>query len=129
MGFKNTTVEFDVQEREAGVSKWSGSALIQYAITNIAAFYAVPMQLVTLAGFCSLIGALILGVQTLANYWAGRAVEGFTTVILLILLTGSIIMMSLGIIGYYISKIYDEVKGRPRYFISRTVKNRAQNIP
>ena len=47
--------------------------------------------------------------------------EGFTTVILLILLIGSIIMMSLGIIGYYISKIYEEVKGRPRYLISKKV--------
>ena len=46
--------------------------------------------------------------------------EGFTTVILLILIIGSIIMISLGIIGYYIARIYDEIKGRPRYLISKT---------
>ena len=51
--------------------------------------------------------------------------EGFTTVILLILIIGSIIMISLGIIGYYIAKIYEEVKGRPRYLISRKLERRA----
>ena len=58
-------------------------------------------------------------IQTLVKYCTGHAVEGFTTVILLILLIGSIIMISLGIIGYYIARIYEETKGRPRYIISR----------
>ena len=52
---------------------------------------------------------------------AGTAVEGFTTVILLLLFLGSIIMISLGIIGYYIARIYQEVQGRPRYIISRSI--------
>jgi dolichol-phosphate mannosyltransferase len=52
------------------------------------------------------------------RYFSGHAVEGFTTVILLILLIGSVIMISLGIIGYYIARIYNEVKARPRYIIS-----------
>ena len=64
---------------------------------------------------------VILGIQTLVRYFSGHAVEGFTTVILLILIIGSIIMISLGIIGYYISRIYEEVKGRPRYIISKKV--------
>jgi dolichol-phosphate mannosyltransferase len=55
------------------------------------------------------------------RYFTGHAVEGFTTVILLILIIGSIIMISLGIIGYYIAKIYEEVKGRPRYLISKRI--------
>lgn len=122
VGFEKTTVEFDVQEREEGESKWSTRSLIKYAITNIVAFSAAPMQFVTIAGFLSFILSVGLGIQTLVKYFMGSAVEGFTTVILLILFIGSLIMISLGIIGYYISKIYEEVKARPRYIISKVVR-------
>ena len=69
------------------------------------------------AGFVILFMALVMGIQTLVRYFRGSSVEGFTTVILLILLIGSTIMISLGIIGYYIARIYEEIKGRPRYII------------
>lgn len=121
VGYKTMQVEFDVQEREEGASKWSAISLIKYAVTNIAAFSSAPMQLVTLAGILTFVFCLIMSVQTLVNYFLGRAVEGFTTVILLLLFIGSIIMISLGIIGFYLSKIYEEVKQRPRYIISKTV--------
>lgn len=121
VGYQTTAVEFDVQEREAGESKWSTWSLIKYAVTNIVAFSAAPMQLVTIAGVLVLLFAVVLGIQTLAKFFMGHAVAGFTTVILLILLIGSIIMISLGIIGYYISKIYEEVKGRPRYLVSKKI--------
>ena len=121
IGFRRTQVEFDVREREAGSSKWSTRKLIRYAISNIAGYSAAPMQFVTWAGIVFLAFAIILGIQTLVRYFSGRAVEGFTTVILLVLLTGSIIMISLGIIGYYVARIYEEAKRRPRYIVSRTV--------
>ena len=121
VGFKSTSVEFDVREREEGESKWSTRSLIKYAVTNIVAFSAAPMQFVTFAGCFVFLFAVVLGIQTLVKYFMGHAVAGFTTVILLILFIGSIIMISLGIIGYYISKIYEEVKGRPRYLISKKV--------
>ena len=123
IGFKTTSVAFDVRERRAGRSKWSTTSLIRYALNNIAAYSSLPMQLVTGAGLFSLMLSLVLGVQTIVKYCSGRAVEGFTTVILLILLLGSIIMISLGIIGYYISRIYEEVRGRPRYIISERINN------
>ena len=69
-----------------------------------------------------LLFAIVLGIQTLVKYFSGSAVEGFTTVILLILLIGSLIMISLGIIGYYIARIYEEVKRRPKYIISKIVR-------
>ena len=124
VGFRSASVEFDVQERTEGESKWSTGALIRYAVTNIVAFSSAPMQFVTFAGIGVFLLGIILGIQTLVKYFMGHAVEGFTTVILLILFIGSIIMISLGIIGYYISKIYEEVKGRPRYLISRKIDSR-----
>ena len=121
IGFKTTSVEFDVQERTEGESKWSTWSLVQYAVKNIVSFSTVPMQFVTVAGMFVFFLAVVLGIQTFVKYFSGHAVEGFTTVILLILMIGSVIMISLGIIGYYIAKIYEEVKGRPRYLISKKV--------
>lgn len=119
IGYKTTSIEFDVQEREEGESKWSTWSLIKYAVTNIVAFSAAPMQIVTILGVIVFLLAIIMGIQTVIKFCMGHSVEGFTTVILLILIIGSIIMMSLGIVGYYISKIYEEVKGRPKYLISK----------
>lgn len=121
IGFRTASVEFDVQERTEGESKWSTWSLIKYAVKNIVAFSTVPMQCVTIAGLLVLLMGVVLGIQSLVRYFTGHAVEGFTTVILLILIIGSIIMISLGIIGYYIAKIYEEVKGRPRYLIAKRI--------
>ena len=112
-------VEFDVARRLEGESKWSVTSLIRYAISNLMGYSDLPMHLVTWTGILFLIFALIMSIQTLCNFLSGGAVEGFTTVILLVLFTGSIIMISLGIIGSYISRIYTEIKNRPRYIISR----------
>ncbi|MDD6070686.1 MAG: glycosyltransferase family 2 protein [Clostridiales bacterium] len=119
VGFKTTTIPFDVQERSIGSSKWSVWSLTKYAIQNITSFSGIPMQFVTLMGWGMLIASLALGIQSLYKYFSGMALEGFTTVILLQLIIGSVLMISLGIIGHYISKIYDEIKARPRYIISK----------
>lgn len=124
VGFKTTYVEFHVQEREAGESKWSMKSLFKYAINNITSFSAVPMQVVTFCGVIFFLFAIVLAVQSLYLYFSGRAVAGFTTVILLLLIIGSILMFSLGVIGYYLSKIYEEVKMRPRYIISEITETR-----
>lgn len=118
IGFKTTQIEFEVQERTVGKSKWSTWALVKYAISNITAFSAAPMQLVTVLGVVMLIASLVLGVEALYEKIIGVALDGFTTVILIQLFSGSIIMISLGIIGYYIAKIYEEIKKRPRYIVS-----------
>lgn len=119
VGFRTTTLPFEVQERTIGTSKWSVFSLFKYAIQNITAFSGAPMQFVTLMGWIMLFASLILGLQSLYRYFTGTALEGFTTVILLQLIIGSVLMISLGIIGHYISRIYDEIKARPRYIISK----------
>ena len=118
IGYRCATVEFDVRRREAGKSKWSTGRLTAYAIKNITGYTSAPLQIVTVAGFVTLILALVIGVQTLVRYFIGSAVEGFTTVIMLLLIIGSLIMIGLGVIGLYLSKIYEELKGRPRYIVS-----------
>ena len=120
VGFKTTYVEFDVQKREAGVSKWSFKSLFKYAINNITSFTVAPMQIVTGCGMFLFAFSIIFGIFSLVKYFSGKSLEGFTTVILLLLIIGSILMMSLGVIGFYISKIYEEVKMRPRYIVAKT---------
>lgn len=117
VGYKSTTVEFEVRERMEGESKWSMKSLVKYAVTNITSFSSAPLQLVTFSGIVFFIFALVLGIQTLIKFIMGDALEGFTTVIMLQLITGSILMVAIGIIGYYIAKIYDEVKERPRFIV------------
>ena len=127
-GFDTRTVEYEVQERKYGTSKWSFFSLMRYAITNATSFSTLPLQLVTLMGTISIIFSVILGIQTLVKYLLGTSVEGFTTVILLILIIGGFIMLSLGIIGHYMARIYEEVKGRPKYVINKVTGNVQGNV-
>lgn len=122
VGFRSVTVSYDVQERKAGTSKWSAISLVKYALTNISSFSAAPLQLVTVFGVLMFAVSLVLSVIALYQKITGVALGGFTTIILLQSFTGSIIMISLGIIGFYLARIYEEIKGRPRYIIAETTK-------
>lgn len=123
VGFKSTRVEYDVQDRKEGVSKWSTRALIKYAVNNMTSFSSAPLQLVTLTGIVYMIFSIALSIQTLVRFFNGISVAGFTTVIILQLITGSILMLAIGLIGYYISKIFEEVKSRPKYIIEEKIDN------
>ena len=118
VGFRRAEVSYRVRERTAGESKWSTRSLIKYAINNIGSFSSAPLHLITVLGVVMLVTAVVFGVVALVQKIMGTALGGFTTVILLLLFASSLIMISLGIIGYYIARIYEELTGRPRYIIS-----------
>jgi len=118
VGFTRAQVGFDVAPRaDEGQSRFSVRRLTSLAIDAITSFSAVPLQLVTFGGILLLLLFALLGFQTVYMKLAGKAVAGFTTVILLLLIIGGTLMVALGIIGIYIAKIYEEVKGRPRYLV------------
>ena len=100
VGYNKTIVEYDVGERVDGESKWSTHGLIKYALSNISSYSTAPMQTVTVLGVLMLIISVIFGVWALIDKITGRALEGMTTVIIITIFIGSIIMISLGIIGY-----------------------------
>ena len=127
-GFRTESVSYAVQDRQYGESKWSFWSLMKYAVANATSFSTLPLQLVTVMGVFAIFFSLILAVQTLVRYLMGNAVEGFTTVILLILIVGGCIMVSLGIIGHYIARIYEEVKGRPKFIISHVTNRVDGNV-
>ena len=125
LGFRRKEIPFDVAPRAGGRSGWSPLRLFRLAVTGITAFSSVPVHVITGLGFLFMVFALILGVQTLYNKLYGEAETGFTTVIVLVLVTGSAIMIGLCVIGLYVSRIYDEVKGRPRYIVAEELETRA----
>jgi glycosyltransferase involved in cell wall biosynthesis len=129
VGYSRAQVYFKVQKRKHGKSGWSRVKLFRLAITAFTSFSSLPLQFVTFIGILFLIGSFILGIQTLVMKFRGLSVDGFTTVILLLLITGSCLMISLGMIGTYIARIYNEVKARPRYIISEECGQQEESIP
>ena len=122
LGFERKQISFDVEERVNGKSKWSMLRLIRLAVNAITSYTSLPLHFITFLGVVLFFGAILLGIQTLYMYFSHKALSGFTTVILLQLIIGSSIMISLGMIGIYLTKIYKEVKSRPRYLISKCIR-------
>ncbi len=120
LGFSSAFISFFPENRVAGKSKWGAFALMTLAVRAICSFSSLPMQVVTLMGCVMFTASILIGMPTLFMKLSGRAVEGFTTVILLLLVIGSILMISLGIIGQYLAMIYEEIKGRPSFIIEKT---------
>lgn len=119
VGFKVENLLFDVQERNAGVTKWSATSLIKYSLHNVLAFSSLPLIGVAYAGFFVVFMGFILLIQTLYNYFSGEALSGFTTVIVVQILLSGMMLFALGIIAIYIARMYDEQKSRPMYLIRR----------
>lgn len=119
LGFRRKQLPFEVAPRAGGSSGWSPWRLLRLAVTGITAFSSAPIHLITAMGLVFLVFSVLLGLHTLYNWRFGGAATGFTTVIVLVLLVGSLILIALGVIGLYIARIYDEVKGRPRYVIQQ----------
>lgn len=122
VGFERKSFSFCVAERVDGVSKWSLRRLINLAVTAVTSYTSAPLHCITFLGVFMLICSIILSIQTLWMKLSGHAQDGFTTVILLLLFIGSLIMISLGIIGLYLMKIYHEIKGRPRFITSLIIR-------
>jgi len=113
IGLRHAKVEFTVEHRNAGSTKWNTLSLFRLSIDAVTSFSQKPLQIITVLGLFTLLFSFLLGIQTLYNKLSGHAVSGFTTVIILILISASFIMIGIGILGIYLSKIYDEIKGRP----------------
>jgi glycosyltransferase involved in cell wall biosynthesis len=117
--YSSCVVNYSPSDRfaEKSGSRWTIKRLFNFARNSLISFTSLPLRLVTWFGLATFFMSIILGFQTLWMKMSGLAVEGFTTVILVILGIGSVIMLSLGLIGEYIARIYEEIKHRPMYVI------------
>lgn len=125
LGYSTHILYYSPKERFGGESKshWTIGKLFNFARNSLLSFTSFPLRMVTWLGFITFFFSIILGIQTLWMKISGLAVEGFTTVILVNLGIGSVIMLSLGLIGEYIARIYEEIKHRPIYVIDKRLKN------
>ena len=122
VGFKSIGVPFEVAARAHGTSRWHLRRLVHFAIDGIASFTTVPLKVWSLAGLVvsavALLYAAVFLVKTLI--W-GVDVPGFPSLLISVLLLGGIQLISLGVIGEYIGRVYEEVKGRPLYIVAEVV--------
>ena len=91
------------------------------ALTAIVSFTSAPLRIVTILGILTLLLGVIVGTEAFVSWALDKAVSGFATTITTLLIVGSFIMISLGILGEYVAKIYDEIKARPVYFVQDVV--------
>lgn len=118
VGFDKYVEEIDFDMREIGKSKFKFKSLSRLALNAVTSFSSSILYLTAIIGAIFFIVALVLAIQTIAKKIMGLALEGFTTIILLQLIIGSLVMFCLAILGIYVGKIYEESKGRPQYIIS-----------
>lgn len=121
LGFKTAEVYYDRKERFAGESKYPLTKMLNFAVDGITSFSIQPLRMITTIGFIVTILSFVAAVYALVSYLCGSVVAGWTSMLISIWFIGGAILLSLGIIGEYIGKIYKEVKRRPRYHIEKTI--------
>ena len=121
VGLKSTKVYYHRQERMAGESKYPLKKMLAFSLDGITSFSITPIRLVTLMGIIISLLSVLAGVYALFSKLFGVTVSGWTSIILSIWFLGGIQLISLGLIGEYIGKIYKETKHRPKYFIEQKI--------
>lgn len=121
MGFPSDVVYFDVKAREAGHSKYTLSKMMTLALDGITSMSVRPLRLIAGLGFLVCIFSFVMCIISLVDWVNGNNVPGYTTTLIVTLMLGGITLLSLGIIGEYVGKIYMETKHRPRYIIDTFV--------
>ncbi len=121
LGFKTAEVYYDRKERFAGESKYPLAKMLNFAVDGITSFSIQPLRMIATIGFIVTVLSFVAAVYALVSYLCGSVVAGWTSMLISIWFIGGAILLSLGIIGEYIGKIYKEVKRRPRYHIEKTI--------
>ncbi len=121
MGFSSDIVYFDVKEREAGQSKYTFKKMMTLALDGITSCSIRPLRMIGSFGFITVIAALVLIIISVVDWANGKNVQGYTTLLIVMLVLGGVILISLGVMGEYIGKTYMEAKHRPRYIVDTVV--------
>ncbi|MDP4085517.1 MAG: glycosyltransferase family 2 protein [Bacillota bacterium] len=117
IGYKSTVVYYDRKERFAGVSKYPLKKMLSFAFDGITSFSIKPIRFITFIGFLSFFISSLAGIYALISKFTGHADSGWTSIMISLWIIGGLLLMSVGLIGEYIGKIYEETKQRPRYSI------------
>lgn len=117
MGFRQTAIEYQAQPRASGKSKYSLKKMIRFGLNGITSFSSRPLTISFYGGVIISLFGLLYGIFALVEFFRGQTIPGWTSILLTLLLIGGVILINLGIIGEYLARIFNEVKGRPLYFI------------
>lgn len=117
LGFPSDIVYFDTKERTGGETKYTLSKMIRLATDGITSFTIRPLRIISFAGFVTILFSVVLAIVSIVEWLQGKNVPGYTTLLLVTLFMSGIILLSLGVIGEYLGKIYMETKNRPKYLI------------
>lgn len=122
LGFRNTTVTYDRTHRLAGESKYPLRKMLALAVDGVTSFSAVPLRLITVLGVVIFLGSMLIALWALWVRLVGdTAVPGWASTVIPFYFLGGVQLFCIGVIGEYLGKVFDEVKGRPRYFIEKQV--------
>lgn len=125
VGFNTKFIPYKADERATGTSKWSFRKLFAYAIEGILAFTTAPLKIATFAGlFTAALSVVYLIIVIIEKLVKGIAVPGYATIVVLIAFLGGLQLLTIGIIGEYIARIYIQTKGRPIYIAKEVLKNK-----
>jgi glycosyltransferase involved in cell wall biosynthesis len=129
VGFSQAALEYERDPRQAGETKYTLRRMLRFSLDAISSFSHVPLQLATVVGFAFSALAFILIPVGIGMRIAGQFVPGIATVLVVVLLLGGIQLITVGIIGEYLGRVYDEVKQRPLYVVSRRINFPEQPPP
>lgn len=121
LGFKEAEIHFDVKDRFAGESKYTLKKMLNFAIDGITSFSVQPLRLITLLGFIAVIISIVEVIYAVICHCIGTTISGWTSLLVSVWFIGGLLLLSVGVIGEYIGKIYKEVKRRPRYLIEKEI--------
>ncbi len=122
VGYRQTGIEYDRAERFSGESKYPISKMLKFAIDGITAFSEIPLRLATWFGFIVSAVAFVVGIFEIGlRIFTGYNLPGYTSTIFAILFLGGVQLITIGILGEYVGRVYDEIKGRPLYLVAETV--------
>lgn len=122
IGYKSAIVEYERNERFAGESKYPLKKMLAFAMDGITSFSIKPIRMITTAGVLIFIASIMLALWSIIQHFRGVTIQGWTSTIVSIWAIGGLQILSIGIVGEYIGKIYLETKGRPRYIIEKYLK-------
>lgn len=122
IGFNNSIATYERKERAAGESKYPLSKMLSFAWDGITSFSVKPLKIITSLGFIMLFISIIMIIYTIVVKILGNTVDGWAFIMLSIWFIGGVQLVSIGLIGEYIGKIYSETKHRPKYIIEKELK-------
>ncbi|HTE33956.1 MAG TPA: glycosyltransferase family 2 protein [Chryseolinea sp.] len=126
-GFRQTAVDYEAKERNAGNSKYNLKKMMSFALRGITSFSVKPLQMIAYLGMTLFFISMILAPYAIISYLMGKAVSGWTSLMISVIFFGSLQLLMIGVVGLYISKLVIQSKQRPLYFIRETNYAAAQH--